>query len=125
MKEIQTVPTLPEDFTERSHCADIHVTPSGKFVYGSNRGHDSIVIYEVDTSTGRLTYVDHEPTQGKTPRNFAIDYSGTFLLAANQDSDSIVTFRINKKTGRLTPTGHISKVPMPVCLKLVVKRLES
>lgn len=125
LKETQTVPTLPEDFTERNHCADIHVTPSGKFVYGSNRGHDSIVIYEIDTSTGRLTYVDHEPTKGKTPRNFAIDNTGTFLLAANQDTDSIVTFRINKKTGRLTSTGHIAKVPMPVCLKLVTKRLES
>jgi 6-phosphogluconolactonase len=125
LKEIQTVPTLPEDFTGRNHCADIHVDPSGKFVYGSNRGHDSIVIYEIDTPTGRLKYVDHEPTQGKTPRNFAIDDTGTFLLAANQDTDSIVTFRINKKTGRLIPTGQVAKVPMPVCLKLIMKRLES
>jgi len=119
LRELQTVPALPEDFAGRSYCADVHVHQSGRFVYGSNRGHDSIVIYGIDESTGKLTYVDHEPTQGKNPRNFAIDPTGTFLLAANQDSDNIVTFHIDQKTGRLTSTGNVAEVPTPVCLKMI------
>lgn len=117
LREIQTVPALPEDFEDTSYCADIHVSPSGKFVYGSNRGHNSIVIFEIDDGTGKLTYVDHEPTRGETPRNFAIDPTGTFLLAANQNSDTIVTFRINQQTGKLMPTEHVAEVPTPVCLR--------
>ena len=114
--ELQTVPALPEDFDGRSTCADIHVTPGGKYVYGSNRGHDSLVCYAIDTKTGLLTYVGHTSTGGKTPRNFAIDPSGTFLFAANQDTDNIVTFRIDDATGALTPTGQVIDVPMPVCV---------
>jgi 6-phosphogluconolactonase len=119
LTEIQTVSTLPDDFAGTSHCADVHVSPSGKFLYGSNRGHDSIVVFAIDGDTGRLTYVDHEPTQGETPRNFAIDATGTFLLAANQDTDTIVTFRIDQQTGKLEATGDVTEVPMPVCLKLM------
>ena len=119
LTEIQTLSTLPEGFDETSYCADVHVSPSGKFLYGSNRGHDSIVIFEIDEGTGKLSLVGHEPTQGKNPRNFAIDPTGAFLLAANQDSDSIVVFRIDEKTGKLTPTGHVAEVSMPVCLKLI------
>jgi 6-phosphogluconolactonase len=119
LKEIQTVPTLPDDFSDTSHCADVHISPSGRFIYGSNRGHDSIVIFEIDEATGRLTYADHEPTQGKTPRNFAIDPTGNFLLAANQNTDNIVIFRIDQQTGKLTATGHTVEVPTPVCLKMV------
>ena len=116
LNEIQTITTLPDDFDGTSHTADVHVAPSGKFLYGSNRGHDSIVIYAIDENTGRLTYVDHEPTQGKSPRNFAIDPTGTFLFAENQGTDNIVTFRINQETGKLSPTGHVTEVPMPVCM---------
>ncbi len=116
---IQTVSTLPNDFSGINDCADIHVAPSGKFVYGSNRGHDSIVIFAVDEATGKLSYVGHELTQGKFPRNFAIDPTGTFLLVANQHSDNIVTFRIEQKTGRLLPTGHTVAVPAPVCVKMI------
>jgi len=119
LKEIQTVPTLPADFSGANTCADIHVAPNGKFLYGSNRGHDSIVSYKIDEKTGRLEYVEHVSTQGKTPRNFAIDPTGQFLLAANQNSDSIVVFRIDKKSGKLTSTGNAAKVPTPVCLKLI------
>jgi len=119
LKEIQTVPTLPKHFAGASTCADVQVTPSGTFTYGSNRGHDSIVIYKIDQSTGKLTYVDHESTQGKTPRNFAIDPTGGFLLAANQDTDTIVTFRIDLKSGKLSPTGNVTKVPTPVCIKMI------
>lgn len=119
LSEIQTVSTLPDGFEDTSYCADIHVSPSGKFVYGSNRGHDSIVIFESDEGTGKLTYVDHESTQGETPRNFAIDPTGTFLLAANQNGDTVVTFRMDQQTGRLMPTGHVAEVPTPVCLKML------
>ncbi len=117
LSETQTVSTLPEDFTGTSYCADVHVSPSGKFLYGSNRGHDSIVMFVIDEATGKLTFVGHEPTQGQFPRNFAIDPTGTFLLAANQKTDNIITFQINQQTGRLTPTGSVAEVPTPVCLK--------
>ena len=116
---LSTVSTLPDAFDGENTCADVHASPSGRFVYGSNRGHDSIAIFEVDQDSGRLTLVDHEPTQGKTPRNFAIDPTGTFLLAANQDTGTIVTFRMNDQTGKLTPTGHVAEVPEPACMKVV------
>jgi 6-phosphogluconolactonase len=118
LREIETVSTLPEGFTGTNTCADVHVAPSGKFLYGSNRGHDSIATFAINEDTGKLTYVAHEPTQGKTPRNFAIDPTGNFLLAANQNSDTIVTFRIDRTTGKLSPTGDVTRVPMPVCLKM-------
>jgi 6-phosphogluconolactonase len=119
LKEMQTVPALPKGFKGTSHCADIHVAPSGKFLYGSNRGHNSIVIYFIDETTGKLAYVGHEQTQGKTPRNFAIDLAGNLLLVANQDTDTIVPFKINQQTGQLAATGKVTKVPMPVCLKMM------
>ncbi len=118
LKEIQSLSTLPEDFEGTNYPADVHVSPSGNFLYGSNRGHDSIVIYSIDEDTGRLTYVDCEPTQGKNPRNFAIDPTGTLLLAANQDTDNVVTFRIDPETGGLMGTGNVAEVPTPVCLKM-------
>ena len=120
LTEIGSVATLPDDFDDTSHCADVHVSPSGKFVYGSNRGHDSIAIFAVDEHTGRLTPVGHESTQGEIPRNFAIDPTGTFLLAANQATSTIVTFRIDSETGDLDPAGHVANVPTPVCLKPIV-----
>ena len=120
LTEIESVSTLPDDFGGTNHCADVHVSASGKFVYGSNRGHDSIVIFAIDEHTGRLTLVGHESTQGEIPRNFAIDPTGTLLLAANQMSDSVVTFWIDPETGELNPTGQIAEVPTPVCLKPIV-----
>ena len=115
LTEIHTVSTLPDDFAGTSHCADIHVHPNGRFVYGSNRGHDSIAIFAVG-GDGRLEAVGHESTQGSTPRNFALDPSGSLLLAANQQSDNIVTFRVDPDSGKLQPTGHTAAVPSPVCL---------
>lgn len=114
--EFQSVPTLPADFTAKSFTAEIEVHPSGKFLYGSNRGHDSIAVFAVDSQTGELTFVEHQSTQGKAPRNFAIDPTGKFLLAANQDSNNVVVFRIAADTGRLTPTGQSLEVPIPVCV---------
>ena len=117
LKEIHTVPTLPAEFDgSRNSTAEIAVHPSGKFVYVSNRGHDSIAIFKVDEASGKLTPAGHESTQGKTPRNFGIDPSGRFLLAANQNSDTVVVFRIDEKTGDLTPTGAKASVPTPVCV---------
>jgi 6-phosphogluconolactonase len=115
---MQTVHTLPEGFSEMNTTADIHVSPHGKFLYGSNRGHNSIVVFNIDEKTGKLRFIQHAASEGRTPRNFAIDPTGTFLLAANQDSDTIVTFRIDQATGRLKPTGYVTEVPSPVCLKL-------
>jgi 6-phosphogluconolactonase len=116
---LQSVPALPEGFDGHSHCSDIQVTPDGRFLYGGNRGHDSLVIYAIDPSSGKLSYVGHQSTLGQTPRNFAIDPTGTFLLAANQDSDTIVTFRIDRETGLLHETGFVAEVPTPVCLKMI------
>ena len=112
-----TVSTLPSDFSGVSYCADVHVSPSGKFLYGSNRGHNSIVVYGIDLRTGKLTPVEHVPTEGNWPRNFAIDPSGKFLLVANQRSDNVVVFSIDEHTGRLKPTGHVEEIPSPVCIK--------
>ena len=118
LEEVHTVSTLPDEFEGFSTCADVQVSPSGRFVYGANRGHDSIAIFAFDEETGNLTVVGHEPTQGTVPRHFAIDPAETFLLAANQDSDTVVTFRIDPQTGALTPTGHTANITTPVCLLL-------
>ena len=117
LKELQTLSTLPADFKGTSWSADIHVSADGRFVYCSNRGHDSIAIFRIEPRNGALTSVGHESTRGMTPRNFAIDSTGSFLLVANQKSDNIVVFRIDQKTGRLIATGQVAEVPSPVCLK--------
>ena len=119
LEEFQTVTTLPADFLETSHTADLHIHPNGRFLYGSNRGHDSIAIFEIDPDTGGLTPRGWASTQGRTPRNIAIDPSGQFMLAENQGSDSIFTFRINDETGMLITTGNVIEVPMPVCIKFL------
>jgi 6-phosphogluconolactonase len=115
LEEIQTVSTLPEKFEGHSSCAEVQVHPSGKFVYGSNRGHDSIAIFAVDPKSSRLTLVGHQSTQGKTPRHFALDPSGKWLIAENQDSNSVVVFAVDQATGKLTPTGQTLEVGSPVC----------
>jgi len=119
LREIATVSTLPKNFKGENSAAEIAVHPSGKFLYGSNRGHDSIAVFAIDSAKGTLTLVEHVSTQGKTPRNFAIDPTGSFLFAANQDSNSIVVFKIDRVTGRLIPTGQKLDVPSPVCVTFV------
>lgn len=119
LKEIQTAPTLPVSFSGANSCADIHIAPNGRFLYGSNRGHDSLVIYAIEQRTGEMKYVGHVSTQGKKPRNFAISPDGKALLAANQSSDSIIVFSVDEKTGMLKQTDNNAKVSMPVCLKLI------
>jgi 6-phosphogluconolactonase len=117
LKEIQTISTLPSEFTGDNTGADVHVALSGQFLYSSNRGHDSIAIFEIDRRSGKLTSIGHESTRGRTPRSFALDPSGEILLAANQGTDTIVTFHVDQRTGKLTPTGYVTEVPMPVCIK--------
>jgi 6-phosphogluconolactonase len=114
-----SVPTLPAGAAGPSTCADIQVAPSGRFVYASNRGHDSIAVFAVDAATGRLVVAGHAPTLGRTPRSFAIDPGGAFLLAANQDSDTVVVFGIDPADGSLRPTGTVLDVPTPVCVKFM------
>ncbi|MEO1998084.1 MAG: lactonase family protein [Planctomycetaceae bacterium] len=119
LKPLQTVRTLPVGTDNTGSTADVQVHRSGRFLYGSNRGHDSIVVFAIDQKTGRLTYVEHESTGGRTPRNFGLDPSGRFLLAANQSTDSIVVFRIDPATGALSATGHQVDVPSPVCIQMI------
>jgi len=119
LNELQTISTLPEKFEGFKSGAEIQVHPSGKFVYGSNRGHNSIAVFAVDEKSGKLTHVEHQSTQGKTPRHFAIDPTGKWLLAENQDSDNIVIFRIDQETGKLSPTGEKVEVGAPVCIQFV------
>ena len=116
---LQTVSTLPDDFSGDSSTADIHVSSDGRFVYGSNRGHDSIAIFAVDGESGQLTSLGHVSTLGRTPRNFALDPTGDMLLAANQDSNTIVSYFVEQESGQLKATGHIIPVPSPVCVKIV------
>ncbi|MGE4001685.1 MAG: lactonase family protein [Planctomycetaceae bacterium] len=118
----QTISTIPEDFPAGNSTAETQVHPSGRFVYCSNRGHDSIAVYSVNDNSGELTLVENEPTHGQTPRNFGIDPTGTFLLAANQQTDNVVVFRIDGESGRLSPTGHSLRVPMPVCVQFDAAR---
>lgn len=117
--EKQEITMLAPDFKGKVGAADIHISPDGKFLYGSNRGDaNEIVIFAVNKN-GKLNFVGRQPTQGKVPRNFAIDPSGNFLLVANQNSNEIVMFKRDKKTGLLTPTGGKIQVSKPVCLKFV------
>ena len=121
LTEIQTITTLPDDFAGRRSCAEVRVHPSGKFLYGSNRGHDSIAVYKIDQTKGTLTFVEHEKADIKTPRNFNIDPTGKFCLIANQGADSVVVFKIDQKTGALEPTGNKISIGKPVCIRFLNK----
>lgn len=113
---LQTITTLPDGFASENTCADIHVHPNGRFVYASNRGHDSIAVFRLENESGKLVLLQHQHTLGKTPRNFTIHSSGRFLLAANQNSDSVNVFSIDPETGKLSVTGKSVQIPKPVCL---------
>jgi len=119
LTEVNTVSTLPKDFTGDNSTAECQAHPNGRFVYVSNRGHNSIAIFATDEKSGRLTALGHEFTQGKTPRNFGIDPAGAILLAENQASDSVVVFRIDPLTGKLAATGSPIEIPSPVCAKFL------
>jgi 6-phosphogluconolactonase len=119
LTELQTISTLPGDPVPGNSTADIHVHPSGKFLYGSNRGHNSIAVFRIDEATGHLTATQHQSTLGEVPRNFAIDPTGRILLAENQETHTVVSFLIDQETGLLNPTGHEIAVPKPVCIQFV------
>jgi 6-phosphogluconolactonase len=118
--EIQTITTLPEE-TKGNSTAEIQVHPSGKFLYCSNRGHDSLAIYTIDEKTGKLTAAGHQKTLGRTPRNFGIDPTGTFVIACNQNTDqeNVVVFRVDQATGQLAPVGDKITVPSACCVKFL------
>jgi len=116
---IQTISTLPEDYKETNFCADIHIDPSGKYLYASNRGHNSFAIYEIDKKSGMLTLIDIESVHGDWPRNFLIDPKGEYLFAANRRTNNVVIFKRILSSGRLTYTGVEVNVPEPVCIKIL------
>jgi len=119
LAEIHSISTLPSSFKGENTCADIHAHPSGRFVYASNRGHDSIAVFAVEPSSGKIRTLQHQPTLGQSPRNFAIDPTGQFLLAANQRSHAIVVMRINQNDGTLAPAGERAVIPSPVCIRFL------
>lgn len=119
---LQIVPSLPERFVGNSRAAELEVDRSGRFLYTSNRGDDSIALFDIDPDSGLLTFVEAVPSGGRTPRFFALDPSGAFLFAANEDTDTLVTFKVEPATGRLTPTGHAVSVGSPVCVVFADQR---
>ena len=116
-KEVQSVSTLEKNYTSKNSTAEIAVHPNGKFIYGSNRGYDSIVAFAVDGKDGTLTQIQQQPTGGKIPRHFELTPDGKFLVAENQDSNTMFVFAVDAKTGQLKPTGHAAEVEGPQCLK--------
>jgi len=119
MHSVQTISTIPKGFTKQNDDAEIAIHPSGKFLYASNRGHDSIAVFAVDPDKGTLKLVEYASTKGQSPRHFEIDPTGSFLFAENEKSDNIVVFHIDTGTGRLKPTGKTLEVSQPVCVKFV------
>ncbi len=119
LSTLQTLSTLPADFKGNNSTAEVVVSPDGRFVYGSNRGHDSIAVYAVDAADGKLTHQANVSIIGKTPRNFAIDPTGTWLLAAGQGSNSIHVFKLDPKTGMPQPTDVKVDAPKPVCIRFL------
>jgi len=115
---LDSLSTLPVGFAAQNTCADIHFHPNGKFLYGSNRGHDSIVIYAIDPASGKLTLIGHQAAGGAVPRNFMLTLDGRWLLVAHQNSSTVSAFRVDTTTGKLTPVGTPSRVATPVCLKM-------
>ena len=116
---IDAKPAVPAEARDHNHCADIQISPDGRFVYGSNRGHDSISIFAVDQETGRLTTVGFTPCGGSTPRNLCLTPSGQHLFCANQNADRIAIFARDTATGQLTDTGRAIEVGTPMCVRIV------
>ncbi|RIX53644.1 lactonase family protein [Paenibacillus nanensis] len=116
LQPFQTISTLPLDFEGENGCAEIAISADGRYVYGSNRGHDSIVVYAVNAESGELTLVQHHPTGGGHPRHFALTPCGDYLLVANRDANNIVTLRVNKESGMLSATGQEIEASKPVCV---------
>jgi 6-phosphogluconolactonase len=120
VRPVHTAPTIPSTFTERNALADIRIHPEGRFVYASNRGHDSLAIFRIEEKTGEMIPVDIASTLGGNPREFDFEPSGTFLFVGNQVTNQMVTFAVDRTTGKLTPAGATADVPKPACVKFVV-----
>ena len=120
--EIETVTTLPADYKGENSTAELSIHPNGRFIYGSNRGHDSTAAYAINQENGKLTLIEIEPTQGGHPRFIGLDPTGKFLIAANRDSDNLVSFHVNQGNGELTPTGHQAKAPKPICVVFITSK---
>jgi 6-phosphogluconolactonase (cycloisomerase 2 family) len=116
LKPFQILTTLPDTFVANSRAGEIAVSPNGRFLYTSNRGHDSVAIFSIDQANGRLAHVGWEESQGKTPRFFAFDPAGRFLYVANEESDTIVAFRADAATGKLSAAGGVVHTGSPVCI---------
>ena len=119
LQMIQHIPTIPQDFTDTNYCADIHIDPSGQFLYGSNRGHDSLAIFKINQENGTLENIDYQSVYGKWPRNFLIDPKGEFVFVVNQNSDNLVIFKLNNKNGKLEKISDNTIIPKPVCVKIL------
>ena len=119
LKEVQTLATLPEGHKGKNSTAEIAIHPSGQFLYGSNRGHNSTVVCRIDQKTGQLSVIEHEPTQGDHPRFIGLDPSGKIYLAANMKTNTIVSYQVDQITGKLEPTGNILEVSRPMCILFV------
>ena len=119
LAEFQTVSTLPEGFTGTNTCAELVIHPNGRFLYGSNRGHDSLAVFAIDQATGKLTLVERVSSQGKWPRNFTFDPTGKWILCTNHNSNNAVVFRVDESTGKLTQTGQPVEVPYPFCQRFL------
>lgn len=117
LRETQTVSTLPDDFNGSSSCAEVQVSPCGSYLYGSNRGHDSIVVFAIDSDSGSLSPVQHMSTGGQHPRHFSLTPDGGYLLAANKDSDSVHVFKVDRDSGKLAPTGQQAAMAQPTCVR--------
>jgi 6-phosphogluconolactonase len=120
LQTLEVVSTLPTGFEGENACAEVQVSPDGRYLYGSNRGHDSIVVYAIDSNSGKLSLVEHTSTRGGHPRHFSLSPDGDYLLAANRDSDNIVVFRVVKESGNLEYTGNTVQASKPVCVKMAV-----
>ena len=118
----QTITTLPADFTGANTSAELEIHPNGQFLYGSNRGHNSLAVFAIDPANGHLTAVEHIASEGKTPRNFAFDPTSQWIVLTNQNSSNAVVFRVDSATGRLTRTGEPVPVPAPFCERFLLRR---
>jgi 6-phosphogluconolactonase len=114
---LQVIPALPPGTAAESHGSGVQITPDGRHLYAANRGHDSLAMYAVDLSTGKLSLIGHQSVLGRTPRDFTIHPSGRLLVVANQDSDALTVFRIDQQTGKLTDTGQRGEIGTPMCAK--------
>jgi len=122
LKEVQSISTLPKDFTGTNSAATLQVHPNGKFLYASNRGADNIASFSIDAKAGTLDPIEFVSAQGKTPGSFSIDPSGSWMIVANQASDSLVLFRVDGKTGKLLNTGQSVDVGTPSCVRFLPVR---